>query len=247
MDTLAYRNALYFARDENDKTKVDYLMNVIKPGKNESIPNPFYGSMSASDNTYEILQEACKKIADELEKKRQETAQRLMGLGPLSLDICLITSLEFNDRIQASRAAIRAVGGDELIAMSRFLPHLSYDLTASVTQNLGSNVMMGFLATQELLEFGKDNPIDVALRELQRRQLFSYEGVVAGSLSNVRLRFYTILLRQQQLAQRRMLRDEFAASYDKMVRRATEGRVVVTDVLTAEQALEKAIELGWDK
>jgi protein-tyrosine phosphatase len=66
MDTLAFRNALYFARDESDKSKVDYLMNVIKPGKNESIPNPFYGNMAASDDTYDILHEACKKIADKL-------------------------------------------------------------------------------------------------------------------------------------------------------------------------------------
>ncbi len=170
---------------------------------------------------------------DELEKKRQETTQRLMGLGPLSLDVCLITSLEFNEPIQASRAAIRAVGGDELIAKSRFLPHLSYDLTASVTENLGRNIMMGFTATQVLLEFGKDNPIDVALRKLQRQELFRYEVVVADVLSNVRLRFYTILLRQQQLAQRRRLRDEFASRYEDRVKLIAAERVLVTDVLTA--------------
>lgn len=66
MDTLAYRNALYFARDEKDKMKVDYLMNVISPGKNESIPDPFYRVLSASDETYDLLQKACKKIADEI-------------------------------------------------------------------------------------------------------------------------------------------------------------------------------------
>ena len=66
MDNLAYRNAIYFARDEHDKSKVDFLMNVIKPGGNESVPDPFYRNLDASDETYNILHEACKKIADTL-------------------------------------------------------------------------------------------------------------------------------------------------------------------------------------
>lgn len=66
MDTLAYRNALYFARNEEDKLKVDYLMNVIAPGKNESVPDPFYRTLSAGDETFELLQQACKKIADDM-------------------------------------------------------------------------------------------------------------------------------------------------------------------------------------
>jgi len=66
MDTLAYRNALYFARDEKDRAKVDYLMNVIHPGKNESIPNPFFRSMTFTDETYDLLQQACSLIADEI-------------------------------------------------------------------------------------------------------------------------------------------------------------------------------------
>lgn len=65
MDTLAYRNALYYARNEQDKQKVDYLMNVVYPGKNESVPDPFYRNLSSTDETFEILHEACKKIAGE--------------------------------------------------------------------------------------------------------------------------------------------------------------------------------------
>jgi protein-tyrosine phosphatase len=69
MDTLAYRNALYFARDESDRAKVDYLMNVIKPGKNESIPHPFYGDHEAAEDTYILLQQACSKIAEQLSSR----------------------------------------------------------------------------------------------------------------------------------------------------------------------------------
>lgn len=68
MDTLAYRNALYFARNENDVMKVDYLMNVIRPGKNESIPDPFFRNMTVTDETFDILQQACSRIADQIVK-----------------------------------------------------------------------------------------------------------------------------------------------------------------------------------
>ena len=85
--------------------------------------------------------------------------------------------------------------------MSRFLPRLTLDLSRrSLTENVGSNVAASLHGIQTLLEFGKDNPLDVRLRELERDSLFGYEDVVAEVLSEVRLRFYTVLLKQQQLA-----------------------------------------------
>ncbi len=230
----AKQNAWTASRDDSYKDDIQQLVEQKINEQSEDRSGSELWESYKSDDFQPARNFSKDEKRDELEKKRQETAQRLLGMGPLSLDLCLITSLEFNDRIRASRAAIRAVGGDELIAKSRFLPRLSYDLTTSVTENLGRNVMMGFMATQVLLEFGKDNPIDVALRELQRLELFNYELVLADVLSDVRLRFYTILLRQQQLAQRRKLRDEFAVRYDRMGKRLKEGRVVKTDVLTAE-------------
>jgi len=170
----------------------------------------------------------------DLERKRQQAAERLISAGPLSLTDCLAYSLEFNDRIQANRAVIRSTDGEELIAKSRFLPTLTYDLAASVTQNLGRNVAHGALVTMNLLEFGKDNSIDVALRESQRNALFGYENQVADVLSDVRRSFFTILLRKQQLAQRQKLRDEFAARYKRMVQLEKARRVLEVDVLTAK-------------
>jgi len=64
MDMLAYRNAIYFARNDSDKIKVDYLMNVIKPDRNESVPDPFYRELDACDSTFKILEDACEKIAN---------------------------------------------------------------------------------------------------------------------------------------------------------------------------------------
>ena len=59
-----------------------------------------------------------------------------------------------------------------------------------------------FDLSQRLVEFGKDNAADVALREAQRNALFDYEDAVRTALFQIRLKFFTVLLRQQQLAER---------------------------------------------
>ena len=66
MDTNAYRSAMDFVRNDQDRYKVDFLMNLIKPGKNESVPDPYYRNLEACDETYEILNDACLKIADNI-------------------------------------------------------------------------------------------------------------------------------------------------------------------------------------
>lgn len=69
MDTYAYRSAMYFARNDQDKNKVDFLMNLINPGRNESVPDPFYRNLEACEETYEILNKACSKIADNISEE----------------------------------------------------------------------------------------------------------------------------------------------------------------------------------
>ena len=70
MDTLAYRNALYFAKDEKDKGKLEFLLNLVKPGRNESVPDPFYRKLEACEETFEIMDTACDKIAEIIAKSR---------------------------------------------------------------------------------------------------------------------------------------------------------------------------------
>lgn len=63
MDTLSKRNALYFARNEGDKHKIDFLMNLIIPGKNESVTDCFFEKLEAGDETFIMLEQACSVIA----------------------------------------------------------------------------------------------------------------------------------------------------------------------------------------
>lgn len=70
MDTFAYRNAIEFARGDADKAKVDFLMNVINPGKNEPVPVPHAQSEEAYEATYKLLQKACERIAETISKEQ---------------------------------------------------------------------------------------------------------------------------------------------------------------------------------
>ncbi|MBN3035675.1 MAG: low molecular weight phosphotyrosine protein phosphatase [Bacteroidales bacterium] len=64
MDSVTYRNALYFTRNDDDISKVDFVMNVLRPGRNEPVPDPFHRNLDASDQTFTLLDEACDVIAD---------------------------------------------------------------------------------------------------------------------------------------------------------------------------------------
>jgi len=168
------------------------------------------------------------------EKAAQDAARALIEAGPLTLADCLAYALEYNDRVQAAREVIRSVGGTRLIANSRFLPSLVYDLSGSLSQNMSDNFSHGAALALTAAEFGKDNPIDVALRDVERDALFQYERVVAGVLSEARLRFYTILLKEEQLEARHELRGKFEERYDRMVKLEEARRVLEVDVLTGK-------------
>jgi protein-tyrosine phosphatase len=66
MDNHTCRNALYFAKTDEERSKIDYLMNLIHPGKNESVPDCFYGKLDSGDEAYKILEKACEIIAGQM-------------------------------------------------------------------------------------------------------------------------------------------------------------------------------------
>lgn len=64
MDESNYKDVMFMVRNDADKSKVDYIMNVINPGKNEVVPDPYYGGLYQFQEIYEMLEKACKKIAE---------------------------------------------------------------------------------------------------------------------------------------------------------------------------------------
>jgi outer membrane protein TolC len=177
------------------------------------------------------------------ERERTEVAGKLLKAGPLSLEQCIVFSLEFNDAIQAQRDQLRSVSGDELINISRFLPYVTYnqqsqriepDLNSPTTVTGETNTTYrSWRVSQTLLELGKDNLSNVALRDTQRSALFAYEDSVRSVLTGVRKRFFTVVLRAQQRAQQEEMLVEFRERYNQMRELAKARRVLEVDVLTA--------------
>ena len=68
MDKSIYFNTLKLVKNIKDKIKIDYILNVSKPGKNISVPDPYY-SDKGFENVYHLLNNSCEKIKIQLEKE----------------------------------------------------------------------------------------------------------------------------------------------------------------------------------
>ena len=68
MDTNNFNDVLFIARNSEDKMKVEMILNVIYPGTNMSVPDPYLGGEQGFENVYLLLEQACEIIADSLEK-----------------------------------------------------------------------------------------------------------------------------------------------------------------------------------
>jgi len=64
MDTQNYRDVLDLARNDNDKKKIDYLLNVVEPGKNRTMPNPFGTGLNDLESVYNLMDQATDKIVE---------------------------------------------------------------------------------------------------------------------------------------------------------------------------------------
>ncbi|WP_338358720.1 low molecular weight protein-tyrosine-phosphatase [Yeosuana marina] len=66
MDESNYNNVLSLARNEHDSSKVKFILNDVYPNKNFDVPDPYYGGEQGFENVYNMLNEACTRIADRL-------------------------------------------------------------------------------------------------------------------------------------------------------------------------------------
>jgi protein-tyrosine phosphatase len=64
MDPYHYTSLATKARSDKDMEKVEYTMNMVYPGKNMNVPDPWYDDIHAFEKVYTQLEVACEKIAD---------------------------------------------------------------------------------------------------------------------------------------------------------------------------------------
>lgn len=66
MDKANYDNIIALARNEEDRKKVEMIMNKLYPGENIPVPDPYYGGQQGFEDTYSMLNLACDHIIEEL-------------------------------------------------------------------------------------------------------------------------------------------------------------------------------------
>ena len=69
MDKSNYKNVIQLAKSDEEKQKVDLILNVDSTTKNQEVPDPYYGGDDGFEQVYQLLDKACNKIADNLKSK----------------------------------------------------------------------------------------------------------------------------------------------------------------------------------
>ncbi|MFT5166541.1 MAG: protein-tyrosine phosphatase [Saprospiraceae bacterium] len=64
MDSSNYRNIKTYARSEEERQKVELIMNLVKPGYNQNVPDPYYDT-NGFEEVYQMLDVACDQIVEQ--------------------------------------------------------------------------------------------------------------------------------------------------------------------------------------
>tara|TARA_B110000881_G_scaffold189416_1_gene179999 strand:+ start:53 stop:502 length:450 start_codon:yes stop_codon:yes gene_type:complete len=67
MDTNNLAHLISLAETEKELKKIRLILNEINPGACESVPDPYYGGENGFQNVYNMLNEACDKIVQNIE------------------------------------------------------------------------------------------------------------------------------------------------------------------------------------
>lgn len=63
MDSTNYQNIVKKATNLGEREKVHMIMNMVQPGYNESVPDPYWGD-DGFENVYQMLDRACDQIVE---------------------------------------------------------------------------------------------------------------------------------------------------------------------------------------
>ncbi len=66
MDRSNLADVLSLARNEQDRQKVELILNELQPGENLDVPDPYYGGGRGFENVYQMLDDACEIISNKL-------------------------------------------------------------------------------------------------------------------------------------------------------------------------------------
>jgi protein-tyrosine phosphatase len=64
MDQSNYNNVIGLSRNEEDKKKVQMILNIIHPELNLPVPDPYFGGEQGFENVFQLLDEASEGIVN---------------------------------------------------------------------------------------------------------------------------------------------------------------------------------------
>jgi len=64
MDHKNFKDAAYFARNKADQDKLHYVMDLITPGKRDSVPDPYLAEEEECDKVFHLLRKASHKFIE---------------------------------------------------------------------------------------------------------------------------------------------------------------------------------------
>lgn len=69
MDASNYRDVIALAPNDKAKAKVRLMMDAVYPGQNVDVPDPYWSGQDGFDKVYDMLDEACTIVANNLIKE----------------------------------------------------------------------------------------------------------------------------------------------------------------------------------
>ena len=70
MDSSNYSNTLEVCSKDNAKNKVEMILNLSYPGKNKSVPDPYFGGEDGFEEVYRMLDAACDVIIQDIKNDK---------------------------------------------------------------------------------------------------------------------------------------------------------------------------------
>lgn len=71
-DAHVYKGALAIARNEIDKKKINFIMNLPYPDSNKAVPDPYQGGMLGFENVFSMLDEACEALINKIKENNED-------------------------------------------------------------------------------------------------------------------------------------------------------------------------------
>lgn len=68
MDQSNYKDVIYLADRDDHKEKVKLILNELEPNSNRPVPDPYFGGEDGFQEVFELLNAACDKILDDIER-----------------------------------------------------------------------------------------------------------------------------------------------------------------------------------